>query len=482
MEKKQGGVSRFRVIVYSVYGVLQSLSYRVPMIYGQMYMTQYLGVPIATATLVLTVAKLIDFGFSLAAGGMIQSANFRKGKYLPWMKALRWVMALGAILRMAPVRSLPTAAKAACLGLGYVMIHGSMNFMSTCQRALLPRLAGADMGERVRLTTRQTQFSSAASVVLSFGTLPLITFVGKLAGDASAGYSIVAALLAPLVILAVSLLEKAVGELDPPRRADEPLPPKVRLRDMLRALAGNDQLRVYMSYEFLTGLGGSVISGMTMYYWSIVMNRMAMHSVVSGISTCAGLAFALLIPRCGRKLGKRRAVLVNFAVMLAARILMATLALRSVWFMALANLLEKAGEFLTAIYGVNYYLDIGEYGYSKTGKDFRTLCVSMSNVPSKIAAALGGSIGGFLLARMSFDRFQSLHSAASKAGAAADWSFRQSPEFIAFSRSFIRLYALAPVVFSLLGILIFLLGYRINDEDARRYAEKNAGHRADKEK
>ncbi len=470
--EKQRKVSRFQVFVYSSYGVLQNLSYRVPMIYGQMYMTQYLGVPIATATAVLTVAKLMDFGFALVSGWLIQSAGFKKGKYLPWMKALRWVMAAGAILRMAPVQPLPTAAKAACVGLGYVMIHGSMNFMSTCQRGLLPKLCGADMDQRVHLTTRQEQFSSAASVILSFGTLPLITLVGRLAGDAGKGYSIVSALLAPTVILGVSLLEKAVGQLDSPRQGSAVERPK--LRDMLRALSDNDQLAVYMGSQLLSALGSATISGMTMYYWSIVMNRMALHSLVSGISTCAGLLFALIIPRYGKRLGKRKAVLVNFAIMLFARLLMATLGLRSVWVMALANLLEKAGQFLTAIYGVNYYLDIGEYGYHKTGRDFRTLCMSMSNIPSKIATAIGGSIGGFFLARMSFDRFQSLHSAASRAGEAADWSFRATAEFAAFCTRFIRFYAFAPVLFSLLSICVFVFGYRISDEDAKRYARENA--------
>ena len=469
MEEKS--VTRFQVFVYAVYGVLQNLSYRVPMIYGQMYMTQYLGVPMATATLVLTVAKLIDFLCALLSGALIQSARFKKGKYLPWMKALRWVIALGAILRMAPVRLLPPAARAACAGLGYVMIHGSMNFMTNCQRALLPGLCGSDMEQRIRLTTRQTQFSSAASVLLSFGTLPLITLAGRLLGDAGDGYSFVAALLAPTVVWAVSLLEKAVGD------QDAPAPPaeteKGRLRSLLRAVGGNDQLRIYLLYELLNDLGGAVISGMTMYYWSIVMNSMGLHALVSGLSTCAGLLFALVIPRCGKKLGKRRAILVNFGVMLLARMLMLTLALRSIWFMALANMLEKAGEYLTAIYGVNYYLDIGEYGYYKTGKDYRTLCMSMGNIPGKIATALGGSIGGLLLANMGFDRFQSLHAAASKLGAAADWSFRQSPAFLEFAGRFIRLYALAPLFFSAAAILIFLLGYRISDEDARFYAKEN---------
>lgn len=473
MADKENSVSRLQVWVYAGYGAAQTLSYRVPMIYGQMYMTQYMGVPIATAALVLTIAKFIDFCFALMAGGIIQSANPKKGKYLPWMKALRWVIAMGAVLRMAPVRALPVGARAACASLGYVMIHGSMNFMSTAQRGLLPKLGGSDMEQRVLLTTRQTQVNSFASVILSFGTLPLITLAGKLAGDVGIGYTIITVCFAPAVLIGVSLLEKAVGPLDRPPESPSATH-RSSVRELLAAVFTNDQMTVYMVYQILSSMGGSVISGMTMYYWSVVMNRMGMYSVASGISACAPLVFALLLPRLGKTLGKRKAVLVNFAIMLFARVLMATLALKSIWFMALANLLEKAGDYLTAIYGVNYYLDIGEYGYHKTGRDFRTLCMSLSNIPGKIASALGGAMGGILLARISFDRFQGLYAAANKLGSSGDWSFRASEEFTCFCGSFIRIYAFAPLCFSAVAICVFLFGYKITDENARYYAKMNA--------
>ena len=474
MEKQETHVSNFQVWVYASYGVFQNWGFWVPYLYGQMYMTQYLGVPIATATAILTAAKAVDFCFSLIAGGIIQSANLKKGKFLPWMKTLRFVIAIGAMLQVAPIANLPMAAKAACVGLGYCMMHGSMNFMATAQRGLMPYLCGSNMDDRIKLTTRQSQVNAASSVILAFGTLPLVTFVGKLVGDASKGYTYVSMALAPMVIIGVALLNKGVGHLDKPRDPNLPPPPKVTVKDMLTAIFTNDQMMLYMGYQIINGCGTYIVSGMTMYYWSIVMNKLGIYSVVSGISTCAGFVFALFIPKIGKKLGKKKAVLVNFFIMLTSKVIMATLALKSIWFMAAATMLASAGMYLTTSFGVNYYLDIGEYGYYKTGRDFRTLAMSMSNIPMKMSTAIGGAIGGILLGKLGFDKFQALHSAASAAGEAADWSYRQSPEFIEFCSKFIRLYAFIPAAVSAVAICIFFFGYKITDEDAKFYAAENS--------
>ena len=470
---ESAGASKFQIWVYALYGVMQSWGFRVPFMYGQMFMTQYLGIPIATATLVLTIAKAIDFCFSVVAGGIVQSANLKKGKFLPWMKALRWVVAAGAILQVAPVSKLPVIARVVCVALGYCMMNCSMNFMATCQYGVMPLIAGHNMDDRIKMTTRQSQVNSASSVILAFGTLPLITFVGKLVGDAAMGYTLVTVFCTFFLIAGVSLLSKAVGPLDKPRDPSVPVQ-KVKVKDMVTAIFTNDQMVLYMLYQIVNQTGTYVVSGMTMYYWSIVMNRMGIYSVVSGISTCAGFVFAMFIPKIGKKLGKRKAILVNFCIMTASKVIMATLALKSIWFMAAATMLASAGMYLTMAFGVNYYLDIGEYGYYKTGRDFRTLAMSMSNIPMKMSTAIGGAIGGILLGKLGFDKFQALHSAASAAGEAADWSYRSSPEFIEFCSKFIRLYAFIPAAVSAVAICIFFFGYKITDEDAKFYAAENS--------
>ena len=481
MEKQETHVSDFQVWVYASYGVFQNWGFWVPFLYGQMYMTQFLGMPIATATAILTFVKAIDFVFSVIAGGIIQSANLKKGKFMPWMKTLRFVIAAGAIMQVAPVAGLPTIAKGAIVGLGYLMMNGSMNFMATCQFGIMPLIAGSNMDDRIKMTTRQSQVNAASSIILSFGCLPLITFVGKLVGNAGMGYTIVGSCATLFLIVGVSLLNKAVGPLDKPRDPNLPAPPKVKVKDMVAAIFTNDQMVLYMLYQVINQTGTYVVQGMTMYYWSIVMNKFVMQALVSGISTCAGFVFAMFIPKIGKKLGKKKSIIVNFVILMISKLIMSMFALKSIWFMAAATMLASAGMYLTMAFGVNYYLDIGEYGYYKTGKDFRTLSMSMQNIPMKISMTVGAAIGGIILGKLNFDKWNGMYTpayAAASTGGTGDFSYMATPEFAEFTSKFIKIYAWVPAAFAAVAICLFIFGYKITDEDAKFYAAENAKRKA----
>jgi len=478
MANQENRVSSFQLNVYAFYGVFQNWGFWVPFLYGQMYMTNFLGIPIALTATILSVAKLIDFFFSLVAGGIVQSANLKKGKFLPWMRTLRFVIAAGAILQMAPIGGMPTAVKAVVVALGYCCMHCSMNFMATCQFGVMPLIAGSNMEDRIKMTTRQAQVNSASSIILSFGTVPLITLVGNLVGDPGMGYTIVTACATLFLIIGVELLTKAVGPLDKPRDPNMPAPPKVKIKDMVSAIFTNDQMVIYMLYQVVNQTGTYIVSGMAMYYWQVVMNSWGFYALSSGITTCLGFVFAMFIPAIGKKLGKKKSIIVNTCVLVISKFIMATMGLKSIWWMTAATALQSAGMYLTMAFGVNYYLDIGEYGYYKTGKDFRTLSMSMQNIPMKISMAIGGAIGGYVLAWMGFDKWNALYTAATGLNGTQDFSYMADAAFQSFQKTYITIYAFVPAVFAVIAVCIFMFGYKITDEDARFYAQENAKRKA----
>ena len=463
MEEKKG-LSKFAINAYAAYGTCQSFGFWIPFLYLSVFMTTYLGFTAAQMGTVLLIAKSIDFCCSLVAGGIVSASNPRKGKYLPWMRVLRFVIAAGAILQMLNTSSLPFAVRGAVIACGYAMMHGSMNFMVTCQYGLMASMAGANMDDRFAMTSRQSQISAAGSILLSFGTLPLITRVGQLAGDPSKGYTYVSIAATLFLLLGVSFLSKAAAPYDVNRTPANYKRPRVR--DMISAIFSNDQMRVYMIYQIVMQTGTYIVSGMAMYYWLLVMNRYNMYSLSAGISTCLGFVFALFIPRIGKKLGKQKAQITNIFIMLASKAIMYFLALRSIWWMTFATCFASAGMYLTTAFGVNYYLDIGEYGYYHSGKDFRTLSMSMSNIPMKVSMAIGGALSAYVLAWIGFDGVN-----ASFIAGTLDMT---SEAFQTFRHTFMAIYTIVPSVSTILSLLIFKFGYKITDADAKMYAAENA--------
>ncbi len=456
---------KFRITVYSFYGTMQSWGFWVPYMYGQMFLMDYMGLKAAEVASIYLVAKTIDFFVSLVSGGIIQSANLKNGKFLPWMRTLRWFIALGAILQMIPMPNAPFILKAICVGVGYCCMHCSMNFMSTCLSGVMQLIAGANMDNRFKMTSRAAQVSSASSIILSFGTVPAITAVGKMLGNEALGYTVISYICPIILIVGVELLTMAAGDLDLPRDPSKPAPPKVTIKDMVTAIFTNDQMVLYMVYQVVNQLGTQIVAGMTMYYWRLIMDQFNMYALVSGTTTCLNFVFAMFIPKIAKKIGKKGSIIGAFATAAASRVIMMLFATKSIWWMFAANLLMQAGMRLTMSFGINYYLDIGEYGYYKTGKDFRTLSMSMTNIPMKISMAVGGALGGYILSWISFDSWNAQHMAKTLDRTSAEW--------LSFQKLFMNIYTLVPIVLSAIAIVIFFVGYKITDEDAKFYAQEN---------
>ena len=105
-------------------------------------------------------------------------------------------------------------------------------------------------------------------------------------------------------------------------------------------------------------------------------------------------------------------------------------------------------------FGVNYFVDCGEYHLYKTGKDTRMIAIAMYSVPMKIGMMLGGAVATYGLAMIGY------HA-----------GITVTPEF---QTDFMILLAVIPAVLVLIGALIMQFGYKITDEDAAMYAAENA--------
>lgn len=116
---------------------------------------------------------------------------------------------------------------------------------------------------------------------------------------------------------------------------------------------------------------------------------------------------------------------------------------------------------LYSIYTTIYWLDCGEYGYATTGIDNRTMAVTVMNWPTKISMALGGSLVGYGLAWAGYN--------APTANQAA---------YFSNMNRYMMIWQLVPMATLILSAIVIILGYRLTDEEAARYARENAEREA----
>ena len=444
-----------------------TMAFGVTGLYMTMFMTDYLGIsPVAMGTGML-IAKTFDFIISLVAGIIIEKVNMKHGKYLSWLRLLTVTLFFGNSVIMLDTTSFipnPTG-RLILVMIGYMMFHGSMNFNATARAAMIPKLAGADMEARKKITARQGQVGAAISIISSAITLPCVQLVQKLTGSETLGYFLVPVVFHLGFVVTNIMYVKQAAPFDPPVEKAAAAKSRPSIGQMVSSLVSNKQMLILFVAFTINGIGGQLYAGVTTYFFRVTGSFSSYTIVLTARSITAFLA-SLVAPSIGRKLGKKGALVIGWLLTVFAGVVIWLFALNkdgsaNVLAMAFAMCLKQCAMYLYFVFTANYWLDCGEYGYYTSGIDNRTMAVTCMNWPTKISMALGGSLVGYGIA----------------------WAGYQPPvdgamaSFSSMGR-FMTIIGLLPSLFLAVGIVVIALLYKLTDSQAAEYAKLNAEREA----
>ena len=437
---------------YAFYTIASGLGIAVPMSYATIFFTDHLLISAGVVATILLIARIADFFVCLASGPIVQRSNLKWGKYRSWLIILRWVVFLGICLQFTNTSSLPLAARLVIVTLGYFMLHFSMNFIALSQFGILAVMAGTSMEDRTRLSTRSAQAGTISAILTSATIIPLINFFTPIVGGANA-YLAVAAPLALVFLIGAGVLAKTAEPYDTTEKS-MPGGRVVTFKDMIDSIVTNKQLLVLVLTDTLSMVAMQASMGIATYYFMYVLGNFTLMAVSMTISTVFGFFASLIGPTIGKKLGKKRAKVIGIFASAVASLCIMLFAHSSVVVYIVISCLRSIFMYAYMCFGQNYILDAAEYGYYQTGKDSRTVAMSMGNIPTKIGFALGGAVGTYGLSLIGYQP-----------------GMTATAEFI---KNFMYIFGGIPAALSLLAALILQFGYKITDEDAAFYASENA--------
>ena len=444
-----------------------TMAFGVTGLYMTMFMTDYLGIsPVAMGTGML-IAKTFDFIISLVAGIIIEKVNMKHGKYLSWLRVLTVTLFFGNSVIMLDTTSFipnPTG-RLILVMIGYMMFHGSMNFNATARAAMIPKLAGADMEARKKITARQGQVGAAISIISSAITLPCVQLVQKLTGSETLGYFLVPVVFHLGFVVTNIMYVKQAAPFDPPVEKAAAAKSRPSIGQMVSSLVSNKQMLILFVAFTINGIGGQLYAGVTTYFFRVTGSFSSYTIVLTARSITAFLA-SLVAPSIGRKLGKKGALVIGWLLTVFAGVVIWLFALNkdgsaNVLAMAFAMCLKQCAMYLYFVFTANYWLDCGEYGYYTSGIDNRTMAVTCMNWPTKISMALGGSLVGYGIAWAGYRP-------------PVDGGL---PSFANMGR-FMTIIGVAPAIFSLVAVVIIILFYKLTDAQAAEYARLNVEREA----
>ena len=453
---------------YALANGLNTMAFTVPTLYLNMFMTDYLGIsPVAMGTGML-IAKTVDFIVSIIAGIIIEKANMKHGKYMSWIRLLTATLFFGNIIQMLDTNAFVgnSTGRLIIVMIGYMMFHCSMNFNATARAAIIPKMAGADMEARKKITARQGQVGAAVSIIASATILPIVNFVAKATGKDTMGYFVAALLFSASFVVVNLIFIKQASPFDPPETNAAAKKSSPTVKQMISSVVTNKQMLVlFLGFTFFT-IGTQIYAGVLTYFFKATDNFDKYTLAQTARAVCAFLA-SLVAPSLGKKIGKKGALVVGWFVYTGAAVLFWLGGLKAdgsanIPVVIVAMCLAQSAMYIYSVFLANYYLDCGEYGYYATGVDNRTMAVTVMNWPTKIGFALGGSLVGYLIAW---------------AGYAAPTAPGGLPTFASMEK-FMMVIGLIPGICMAVGAVVILLLYKLTDEQAAEYAKANAEREA----
>lgn len=405
--------------------------------------------PRACATLFLITRILDALNDPLVGFCIDRMPNTKFGHFRPTLIAGTILCSLNFMLlwfgpMMAPSGKLVIAY------VSYILIGVMFPIMDISLNSLLPVMT-TDMNERQTLSAIKGFVYMAGTVVLGI-VAPLVL------GDASnkAGY-INLILGATFIIFFCSILG-TLGVKERVARQEDETPYTVK--DLFKILAQKPVMITFISVLVFT-IGNNIQSTVSVYFFTYIIGDLKISSVISLISFVGLIVTTVLSVKIVEKKGKKPVYLFGFGVAVFA-FLIRLISPENIIILMVASLLLGVGAGLISTLNYSIQADNTDYVELKLGKRAEAGISALSSFSSKFAAGVGGAIPGYILGFVGFDATQAVQTGT-------------------VNTTIIICQIVLPIVFFLIGMIVFAKGYPITreklDEQNRILAEKRAQQR-----
>ena len=427
---------------------LLTLSIMVGFMYLNQFCTEVLQVPSAALATALLIGKTIDFVVSIFAGAIIEKVKLgNKGKNQEWLSKGRWILAIVIMLEVFPTSG-PVWLRLLVMTAAYAVLNSLMNIIQTSYYGVVAAVAGPNPANRQAFNINMSRQATVITLITSFiPTLVTALDFGKW------NYFVVATAFMIPMPFALGAISKCADGKDVPVGAGGSAH-QVTAVDMFKALIENKYLLVLFVCHTIQYIGQFIFQGLMAYYWIYVVGNFSMMTVANLIAAVASFVAAMIMPPIGQKLGKKKAISIGYFLLPIVNFLMGWLGRYGYWYMIGIQALNTFAMYTYTPFVMLTYMDAAEWHFNKTGKDTRGIAMGLASPPMKIGMALGGTIGLTLLANTGFD--------IPGVAGTAEWI----PKFMTITYW-------VPACFYLVLAILFVLLYRLSDEEAARCAQEN---------
>lgn len=349
------------------------------------------------------VTKFIDGVSDLIVGYLIDKTNTRWGKSRPWILFGAVPFGVTAVLAF----SVPDIGQTGMLIYAYVtyiLLSTSYTIVNIPMASILPALS-ENPHERTVLASCRTFFSSVGSTVVSAFALTLVDKFGN--GNEALGFRIVMIIFGVIGCLVFffcffNTKERVMVQAE-----------KVSLKANISCLLHNGPWKLF-ALNIVWFFGGYVIqASAVIYYFTYVVQNVAMVQIVATITTLVPIVTNLLAPFFV-KLTSKRNLMIGGSAVHAGGLLIIFFGGTNVPVLIGGAVIAAAGYGLKGSMHFAMQPDPVDYGEWKSGVNTAGTLSAVNGFIGKVGMAIASSIGAALLQFGGFDAALSVQSATAQ--------------------------------------------------------------------
>ncbi|MPW24396.1 hypothetical protein GC105_01140 [Alkalibaculum sp. M08DMB] len=353
--------------------------------------------PALVGTMIL-INRIVDAISVPLTGIIIEKSKLPWGKYRSWMMIAPGIVAISFIMMFRVPTGMSQASMAIYFSVFYMIGHIFVNFGYSARFGLLPAM-GNTPDERIMVASRTNQMNTGSRILFSLFSLPIIIFLGGQGERNARGFFLYMLIFCIFQWFAYIVSSTAAKPVDTPGRWPAKNVPT--FKEMAQQVLGNKYLITLMLAELGRFTAALSLAGFAVFFYQYVAGDMLLVSSYFLSLTIGGFVGNFVGPVLAKKLGTKKTYVIGLSGQAFFLVLAYFIGREPMAFLILCGLASFSSGFGFSISGA-VYSDCADYAEWKTGKSAKSVVMSLSAFPIKIAMVISGSISAYALAAIGY--------------------------------------------------------------------------------
>jgi GPH family glycoside/pentoside/hexuronide:cation symporter/probable glucitol transport protein GutA len=354
--------------------------------YLMLFYTDYFGISAAAVGTLFLVARVWDAFMDPIMGVIVDNTKSRWGKFRPYLLVAPVIMAGLTVLCFLQPHISP-AAKIIYAYVTYIMWGMSYSVVDVPYWSLTAAITD-DPKERTKVVMVPRVMAIIGGLVVSVFTLPLVKALNS--------WFLVSLIYAVLCVVFFWITFFNVKEQVTVTRNE-----KFTFRDAFRVIKLNQPLLLLLLTMLIEDIVTKFRGGFGIYYFKYYLHAENLFPFFSLLSVAPVLIGAMFVPMISKRLGKKKTTIIGLVGYGVSYIALFFVGKSMIPFFTL-TIVGAVFFGIATITMSSMIADCVEYSEWKTGKRAEGTVFSTNTFRSKLAGAIGGGIGAYMLSGIGY--------------------------------------------------------------------------------